>query len=510
MEGKRLPQSALTSVLVFFVGTAFLAAAASGGIDHILLLGFGLIGFFAAVFFLRQPMFLIVVGVMWYSFAFLSTNTYFPMLHARLGSVTRYVDELLLIPLFAVLAIRIVLKKEAPAQRALNLWMILAGVALLSGFINSAGIKSSLSYMQAYYRHFVLLIAGSMVFNPTHKNFRRIGFAFAAFLFIQLAFDLVWLADVPPFRHRFSGQPYDWAVGSMGLTSTVCYVSIAGITAGMVMFLRERRPTRRMGWLAVSLASLVLLAIGHTKHATLLGAASISVSFFIASRGFPVRRFLLLLLVVGLTVGVTELYNTAYRSKKSAWYSQTTISRTLASKIRVHENVFRELSESRTWFLGKGPGQFSSVVALWNRAPLFNRYFYAELEQKRYNPRSTVMLYPRTGFLSLLGDTGLIGLGLYIFLCAYAFWHIFQQTWRGAYDSSPFAYCAAVSWCGWMAFYFLLNLLADVLNFGLLPFLTWSWAAILWHPPIPDKEDDKSAPPSKEDTPAESSNLIPC
>ena len=463
-----------------------------GGATLFFIAGFLLIGAFAAVFFLGKPMWLIVIGLLWYGFAFLSTNTYFPVAHARLGVVVSYADELLLIPLFIALIMRVVSRKEISAQRILNLWILLVATTLISGVLNGSGLKMTLSYEQAYYRHFVLFFTGSIFFNPTPRNFRRITYAFVVFLFIQIAFDILWFVDIEPFKNRFSSTSFDWAVGTMGLTSTVCYIAIIGVTFGISAVVSEKRLKSRLNYIIITTVSLILLAIGHTKHSIILAAASVAVGAFMVSQRHIVRRILLVVLAVGIIVGLSQFYNLSFKGKRYSWYSKVALSQSANTKKQVHEDVVSVLTKNNTWFIGEGPGRFSSVVAYWNYSPLFLRYFYAELEQARYNPHSSIMLYPRTGILSLLGDTGILGLGLYLVLCISVFWRIFSQVRKGLYDTSFFAKIMAICWCGWSVSFLFLNILADVLNFGPLPFLTWAWAGILWRPPVLQETDDES------------------
>jgi hypothetical protein len=176
-------------------------------------------------------------------------------------------------------------------------------------------------------------------------------------------------------------------------------------------------------------------------------------------------------------------------SVEMRWYERANLESASVVKIRSYEAVYHELAEAKAWLFGLGPGQFSSVVAFWRTPPLYLRHFYTELDRS-YNPQGSIMYNPRVGVLSLVGEIGFVGFGAFAVLTGVIFLRILRQYRSGAYDACPWARRLAITWCGWMVLFLGLNLLTDYLNFGVIPFVTWAGAGLLWDPPATPKPSE--------------------
>jgi len=431
---------------------------------------------------LQTPLSFVAMMVLWQVFTFLSSNTYFPQIHYRLYGLLGYVDEMMVIPLVLVLGGRLISRRNIAGQPVVLATVILLFVTLLSGLLNGSSVVDLLKYVMAYYRYVIIFVAAATLFQSTPKGFRGIVLSIQWILVIQLVVNVSFMIGMPILPNRFLLQTDDWAVGTMGLSSTMSYAALIGLSLGLAGMSTATDFRRRFHGMVVTAMGVLLMAVANTKHAVALAAPQLGLVAFLSAKRHPVRKVVMVLAVVGILGGVAETYNRVYRAKRLSMYESHAISLASQEKLRVYQNVGSTLPRENRWLLGMGPGRYSSVVAMWNTTPLFLKHFYAEIYSQRYNPHSSIMLYPRSGVLSLLGDVGLLGLACYLSTLAVIAMRVLRQLKHGQYDGSPAARNLAICWLGWVTFFVLLNFITDYLNFGLTPLLTFAWGGVVWNP----------------------------
>jgi len=481
----------VSAVVVFASLLLLLWAGMTMGLTGLFLFGAAIPICVAGVFCLNRPMVFMMLAFSWYALAFFSSSTYFPYLHYRFYNIFRYIDEVMLIPLFFLLAMQFVFKRAIPPKTISMLWIATLLLTMLSGYVNGSGIKQIASFIQAYLRHIVLLLVASSFFERSDRNYKFIGQIFIGLLIIQFILNVGWLLHCNPIPNIYTGKNNicDQAVGSLGSSSYVTYLTIVGLALA-ISFLLNRNKRNHIKWVLFGVMCVVQLFMGYTKHAIPIAMIVLLFVTIFTVSGHKVSKLFSLAMILGIMLLLVTFINVDYSKQQTTWYNRQNLKTVFDVKQQAHINVYETLKNNRSQLLGAGPGQFSSVVALWNNAPLFLRYFYHELEKGRYNPQGSIMLYSRTGFLSLYGDIGVVGLMLFLAIYAVTFWHIFRQFLAGKYDRCKWARHLAVCWCGWALLYALLNCITDYLNFGITPFITWTIAGVLWLPPDAEQKEN--------------------
>jgi hypothetical protein len=471
------------SALILGVVVVLLLWAGASGFQMFMLVSVGLLTLMGLIMGLQRPLLFVAVLGLWYVFAFLGSNMYFPALYYRFALFFLYLDEFLALIVLGILLVRLAFRQPVEPVVVLRVLGVLVLYTLANGLLNSSGLSRTLDYMLSYFRFIGLFAAVCTFLKPTPKLYSRQAALLAAVLLLQFVFDLGWLLGVNPVPNQLIASPGDWAVGTMGLSTYASYLAVIGMSMSMTRVLEAGF---RGVWSHVALFSIcaVLIVWGSTQH--LLGLAPVTLAFvwFSTLRRQHWPKIYGVLIMVSVFLYVTDYYNRQFSEAfHEEWYERDRIERTFDPKIGVYHDVARHLARNGNWLFGEGPGRFSSVVAMRSVAPLFARYFYAELDPRRYNPGGSIIHYPRTGVLSLVGDVGLIGFVLYAWIYVYVFLRIFRRMRRGVYDPYPYGRVLAAAWCGWAVLFAMLNVMTDYLNFSICPFLTWVGAGLFWKTP---------------------------
>jgi hypothetical protein len=471
------------SAMILGLVVVLLLWASTGGFEMFMLVSVGLLAVIGLIMGMQRPLLFVVILALWYVFAFLGSNIYFPAVYYRFAVFTRFFEEFLALIVIGFLLLRIAFRQPVMPAVVLRVGGVLLLYTLANGFLNSSGLSRTLDYMLSYFRFIGLFAAVCTFLKPTPRLYGRIAAALAAVLVLQFAFDLGWLLGINPVPNQLIASPGDWAVGTMGLSTYASYLAVIGMSLSMTRVLEARF---RSVWRHIALFSIcaVLIIWGSTQHLLGLAPAVLAFVWFSTLKRKHWPKIYAVLIMVSVFLYVADYYNKQFSEAfHEQWYARHRVERTMESKIDVYRDVSRHMTRNNKWLFGEGPGRFSSVVAMRTVSPLFARYFYAELDPRRYNPGGSIIHYPRTGVLSLLGDLGVIGFGLYAWMFVYVFARIFRRMRRGVYDPYPYGRVLAAAWCGWAVLFAVLNGITDYLNFSICPLLTWAGAGLFWRTP---------------------------
>ena len=308
---------------------------------------------------------------------------------------------------------------------------------------------------------------------------------------IQIAFNLAFYAGLNPLPYVLGRGAADASLGTVGDAHSVGYYMITCIVV-LVAYLRlvPSFPAK-VAACAGALLALVQFFFTFTMHGYpfLVGALGLQ---HLMSRRSSIRQML------GIIAVTTPLFACLVFLFSMAAFSG--LERTILTKgsfrhqwrrIRygpkweAYEEVFLHGAHYYRYpLVGAGAGNYTSHTAYLGGRPLSRLphmfYFY-----RTWDPLvrmgGSIMAVPRTGYISLYGELGPLGLLLYWGLYVIAAVRIMRQARNGSYRE-PHRQALAEAFVPVMLFFLILNVLVDRaamlhLNLGL-----WIWAGALWNP----------------------------
>lgn len=435
---------------------------------------------------LEKPIIFIVTTLIWFTFSGMFAHTWYIGTEVWLiiWVVNKYLDELLFLPIFVVFVMHIVQSKHVPTRTILFLWLGLISLTVLSGRLNGSGFVSTIKFIELYFRYPVVFWVTTLYFDRKTERYVQVVKLLLWFLILQGISDVFWFLSNLPYATG-PGALVDVGVGTLGHAHLVSHMTALGIFVAYSRIIASRDKSR-LAWWGIFLLLCLLFWLGHAKHAIpllgfgLLILVSISVGAKIAYRilTFTVATIVIILMILFADYGSYLLTHYAKR-----WYVPEQLEETGSVKLQAYKDVYKVIGSGKRALYGAGPGNFASVVGLQNESTLALMYFYKDFNQLEYNPGGSIMGAGSNGIVSIWSELGYGGIILYLGMYAVMFWHILRQIRRKQYDQIPYAKSLAMAWCAWIVFYLALNFIIDTFVSGILPFVSWAWAGMVWEPP---------------------------
>lgn len=471
--------ASLAIILILFVGLQL------GFVPY---LGVAILIGCAAIFAicLEKPIIFIVTTLIWFAFSGLFVHTWYigTDIWLIIWVVNKYLDELLFLPIFVVFVMHIVQNRYLPARTILLLWLGLILLTFLSGRLNGSGFIPTIKFIELYFRYPVVFWVTTLYFDRKADRYLRVVKLLLWFLILQGIVDVFWFL----FNLQYATSPealVDVGVGTLGNAHLVSHMTALGIFVAYARIIACHDKSR-LAWWGVFLLLCLLFWLGHAKHAIpLLGLGlliliSIGVGANIAHRviAFTIATIVITLMILFVDYGTYLLTHYAKR-----WYIPEQLMETGSVKLQAYKDVYKVIGKGNNALYGAGPGNFASLVGLQNESTLALMYFYKDFAPLEYNPEGSIMGTGSNGIVSIWSELGYGGIIVYLGMYAVMFWHILRQIWRKQYDQMPYAKTLAMAWCAWIVFYLALNFIIDTFGYGILPFISWAWAGMVWKPP---------------------------
>jgi hypothetical protein len=443
----------------------------------------------AAIFaiYLEKPIIFIISTLVWFTFSglFVHTWSFLPFdIYIVMWVADKYLDELLFLPIFGVFAFHIVQKGHLPARSLLFLWVGLLFLSFLSGRLNGSGFVSTIKFVELYFRYPVVFWVTTLYFDKKAERYRQVTIMLLWFFILQAVADIIWFTVSPPHGTE-RVELLDTGVGTLGHSHLVSHMTALGIFVSYARII-TCHDRSRVAWWGIFLLLCLLFWLGQAKHAIPLLGIGLFLLTGISIGTNVIRR--LVVFTVGAIVVVLMILFADYGSYLLAhytkrWYIPEELEETASVKLQAYKDVYKVLGAGPQALYGTGPGNFASVVGLQNESNLALTYFYKDYEPLEYNPGGSIMGVGSNGMVSIWSELGYGGIILYLGMYAVIFWRILLQIWRREYDHIPYAQTLAMAYCAWVVFYLGLNFIIDAFVCGILPFITWAWAGMVFVPP---------------------------
>lgn len=389
--------------------------------------------------------------------------------------LARFIDELWLAVPIAIIVMRAV-NRQTPAGATIFPALYLV-IAIISYRMNHVPAVNSLRVILSYLKFYIFWYFTRAI-GPWTDRQRKWAFGlFIALAFIQFPMDVYW------HRSLKVSNP-DWSLGTIGGAHYVGYVSVMGLflLAGWFLSLRRPVPVRAALWMgAVGLGiAYNFIFMTGTKHALFIMPLA-SIPFLLTSA--VSRRVKTVFVAV---IALFALSSWAYLNMEGVGTHMTAsdYSRTLgmAGKSNTMKVILGSLvSNPLVFFLGAGPGNFCSSVALFSLRPLAVRHI---LPFTLYNvtvnigAASSVLGTPMSALFTLLGEFGLL-----VTIAYFWFWiSCVRKSMRMARDpeTSPFAQGQLLGIASYIIFLLFAGSLMEVLNLAIVSLPPWILLGMYW------------------------------
>jgi hypothetical protein len=246
-----------------------------------------------------------------------------------------------------------------------------------------------------------------ILFGQAEESYPRLRNVFVAWCLIQLPF-LAWQFIAA----GASMEAVDDMVGTFGVNGSLELGYLAGLL-GCIAVPGIFATDRRSGWIALFLASLVVALVTNTRQVVLL-VLVVGAIYFLVFRSRSSRAITVFVLVAaGVALGAYEvmrldMFSSDYELAVSA-ISDLESTRKVEG-ILTSASIFE--SHPQYYFIGAGPGMYTSHVALnaeTEYARTVNYSYYLQMPGGEEEGLGGTMNQSSSSFLSVVGEVGFLG-----------------------------------------------------------------------------------------------------
>lgn len=400
-----------------------------------------------------------------------------------------FFDEIFLMVPFAVLAMRWINRSLPRGAGWFFVGFILTSV--LSIYVNKPPTIGAIRVVLAYMKFFLIWQFVRCLGPWTMRERKLLFWGMVWFALLQSPLNIgLWQ------RRLIASWGGDASVGSLGNAHAVGYISALALFM-LVMWWLYPEPGRKplvkltvLGMIALIAHNLVFMT--DTKHALLFMPFCGAVIFFSPAMRAGHRVWMI---AGGIALAVAMVLYFIFGDLIRAFprlevVTESVLSLGKAETFRVLTQVFP--FELPFFLVGAGPGNYISSVAMFSWRPLFVRYVlpFTPYAYTGYSAASTsVMGYPGSGWYTVWGEFGPVGLGLYVGLWVFFMKHL----WRNAIQPgiSPFIVGQNLALLAFAVLFVGINLLTEIFNIHIFYFTFAVLLGAFWD--NPREEEDAAA-----------------
>lgn len=442
--------------------------------------------FCAGVALLGKPKALL--NCMMFYFLLMPVNRLFGLLPIPLPS---FMDELFFLPIVAVIIMNLVQPARASRLKG-GLWfaplfMLIAG---LSWYVNGKhdplnSIRATLIMLKPFLLWYYCRLTCPFRDEKEIHFWIRFMLVYAA---VQFFYNCLWHRAPWPRLHP------DYSGGMLGMHAahTIGYLSIYGIFAYMAWRFTIGQAASFRQKLAcgilVAIVAYDLIFMTDTKHGLVMMPFAL-IPFLVHPRISPrVRNTMWVFSAIVMSLAaiyIQMFFHGGFSRIASSVRKQMLVNSPKAEVYRAVTVDFHNLVPYPLF--GAGPGRFGSDISMDHQTPLARRYLLpVENQRRRYHMTAGQATYggdsqlrwPRADLLTLLGEYGWLGAGLYYFFIAWTVCNLFRKSFlvkpRELYFGATLACCCSLS------FLALLMTFISPLTWPMVSFVLWAFAGRLW------------------------------
>lgn len=402
-----------------------------------------------------------------------------------------FVDELFFLPIVAVIVMNLVQPVRASRLKG-GLWFapLFMLVAAIGWYVNGKNAPFNSARATLIMLKPFLLWYYCRLTSPfrDEREIRSWIFFMLGYAAVQFFYNCLWhRAPWPRLHPDFSG-------GMLGMSNahTIGYLSIYGLFAymGWRFTLGQTASFRQklVCGILVAIVAYDLIFMTDTKHALVMMPFAL-IPFLIHPRISPrIRGSMWAFSAVVMcfaAIYIQMFFHGGFNRIVHSVRKQMLVD---SPKAEVYKAVTVDFHNLVPFPLfGAGPGRFGSDISMDSKTPLARRYILpVENQRRRFHLTAGQATYggdsqlrwPRADLLTLLGEYGWLGAGLYYFFIGWVVFHLylksFRVTTRELYFGSTLASCCSLS------FLALLMTFISPLTWPMVSFVLWAFAGRLW------------------------------
>ena len=466
-------------VLMFFVGGIV-------GLPAAIIWPFFVAVFCAGVALLGRPRTLL--NCMMFYFLLMPGNRLFGLIPIPLPG---FVDELFFLPIVAVIVMNLVQPVRA-AQVKGGLWFapLFLLVAAISWYVNGKPspfitARATLIMLKPFLLWYYCRLTSPFEDEKEIRFWIRFLLLYAA---VQFFYNCIWQGGPWPRIHP------DYSGGMFGMQSAhlIGYLSIYAIfgyvawrfTSGA----HESRWTRLVYGLAMVIVVYDLIFMTDTKHGLVMIPFA-AVPFLIHPK-IPLRMRQTMWVFMGILLLLSAFYIQMFfhgglNRIVSSVRKQMLVN---SPKADVYKAVTLDFHKLVPYPLfGAGPGRCGSQLSVDNQTPLARRYILPIMnERRRYFMTAgkanygggTQLRWPQSDLLTLLGEYGWLGAGLYAVFFGWVIVQLYRKSFRVGTHNLYFG--ATLASAATLIFLGMLMVIITPLTWPITSYVLWAFAGRLW------------------------------
>mgnify|MGYP003588117279 CR=1 FL=1 len=431
--------------------------------------------FVVGVFFLDHPKLFLYLIFVYHATSF--NGTFFGRWHFNIPFIGILDEALLAVPI-AILIMKAI-HRQLP-RGATWFPVIYLFLAVLSWRINHVPTMNFVRVTLSYSKFYIFWFFARAIGPWSIREKRAWLIILVVLAFVQFPMNCLWQGGLTVSIHA------DNSVGTIGGAHLIGYISTFALfmIAGWMLSLKAPLPGRRVA-LAAALSVMIaydLIFLTDTKHVLLMVPLA-ALPFFFFPR-FPTRSRALMIAAMGLFVLFSGIYLSQATRNWGGRVSMVYQSMKYSGKGAVFRAITGTLREEVPAFglLGAGPGNFCSTVGTYSMRPLANKYVLPYLIRSFRSggtaTESSIVGGPMSSLYTLWGEFGPFTTLAYFWFWFFALRHLWRESLRT--PGFPFETGQRLAVTGCVIVVFLVGMLSETFNIGILMLPLWSLVGIYW------------------------------
>ena len=398
--------------------------------------------FFAGIALLERPKALLIC--MMFFFLLMPSNRILGLVGVPLPG---FLDELFFVPFVAVIVMSWIQRSSMPK----GMWFAMSFCLLagLSWYANGKPSPTTTVQVTLIMLKFFILWYFCRLVAPFRslKDFWTWGEFYIHYAAVQFLYNCLWQGG-PWVRHHWDNSGGVFGPEGSGAAHLVGYISIIALFLLAAWWVGEGRKASapKRWWMALMglVIAYDLIFMTDTKHAL----AMAPVAFFpvLFHRSIALKTRLALLTVGGAFVVVAVFYIATFTNSANLHRFATVMAD--SPKGEAYLAVTKDFRFLVPYpVLGAGPGRFFSSQAVDAMAPLARRYvipYYDEIQRSQSlhvsgsRTGGSLLAYPAADILTLTGEFGWCGMGLYASFLVFIWVGLWRKAnrWTGHFGGS--------------------------------------------------------------------------
>ncbi len=368
----------------------------------------------------------------------------------------------------------------------------------LSVVANQPPLINVAQFLLGYLQFFILAPFIIICFDKEIINIDLIKKYLLIPLVIEFIINFFWFLGISPLPNQRIGGP-DWAYGTLSAPQELAGISSILIFISMYWLMFKPDYLNRVK-LIVAFGLLCMgclqLIFADSKLTFMTVSIGLSIGCLIISKQRLSKKIILSFLSVIMICGVFMLnmvyqYHTRmkeiYQGQSNPIsmlvrdYKRLTTAISYNPKIKIYSIVSNKLfGEIDFPFWGAGPGNATSRFSMTTKRPLAEKYITPQVDDVYSNMNNSYLYKPDSGFISIWGELGSIGVIFYYLTYTFLIWKVILGLKKGFFNHKTFESTIAFAFVCF-GFYFLLhNFIKDIFYIGTEVAFFWITGTILY------------------------------